>query len=93
MGRLKVTLARIEAFENGELGKRIRVVFHIERGAIDFFVPIHLQGRDFDDTEVIQAARNALYQMFEELARHSKAWELSPAELEHLSEMNLRPVE
>lgn len=93
MGGFQIKLARIEAFENGEQGKRIRVVFHIERGAIDFYVPIHLEGRDFDDTEVMQAARNALYQMFEELARHSKAWKLSPAELEHLSQMNLRPVE
>lgn len=36
MGRFQVMLARIEAFENGEQCKRIRVVFHIERGAIDF---------------------------------------------------------
>jgi hypothetical protein len=31
--------------------------------------------------------------MFIELANQSKVWELSPAELERLSKMNLRPVE
>jgi hypothetical protein len=31
--------------------------------------------------------------MFIELANQSKVWELSPAELERLSKMNLHPVE
>jgi hypothetical protein len=52
-----------------------------------------LESCDFDDTEVVQAARNSLYRMFEELANQSKVWELSAAELERLSKMNLRPVE
>jgi len=41
-------------------------------------VPIYLQGRDFDDTEVVQAAKNSLYWMFVELANQSKVWELRP---------------
>jgi hypothetical protein len=93
MSEFKVTLARIEAFEDGERGKRVCAVFHIERGPLGFHVPIYLQGRDFDDAEVMQAARNSLYRMFIELANQSKVWELSPAELERLSTMNLRPVE
>jgi len=52
-----------------------------------------LQGRDFDDTEVVQAARSSLYRMFVDLANQCRIWELSPAELERLSKMNLRPVE
>jgi hypothetical protein len=68
-------------------------VFQIERGPIGFHIPIYLQGRDFDDTEVVQAARNSLYRMFADLANQSKVWELSPAELERLSKMNLRPVD
>ena len=31
MSEFKVTLARIEAVEEGEQGKQIRAVFHIER--------------------------------------------------------------
>jgi hypothetical protein len=93
MGEFKIKLARIEVFEEGEQGKQVCAVFQIERGPIGFHIPIYLQGRDFDDTEVVQAARNSLYRMFADLADQSKVWELSPAELERLSKMNLRPVE
>lgn len=93
MSEFKIKLARIEAFESDTPGKQICAVFHIERGPIGFHVPIFLQGRDFDDTEMVQAARNSLYRMFVGLANQSKVWELSPAELDRLSKMNLRPVE
>jgi hypothetical protein len=93
MGEFKIKLARIEVFEEGEQGKQVCAVFQIERGPIGFHIPIYLQGRDFDDTEVVQAARNSLYRMFADLADQSKVWELSPAELQRLSKMNLRPVE
>lgn len=93
MSKFKVTLARIEVFEEGEQGEQVCAVFQIERGPIGFHIPIYLQGRDFDDTEVVQAAKNLLYRMFVELANQSKIWELSPAELERLSKMNLRPME
>lgn len=93
MSKFKVTLARIEVFEEGEQGKQVCAVFQIERGPIGFHIPIYLQGRDFDDTEVVQAARNSLYRMFAELADQSRVWELSPAELERLSKMNMRPVD
>jgi hypothetical protein len=93
MSEFMIKLARIEAFEGGAQGKQICAVFHIERGPIGFHLPIYLQGRDFDDTEVVQAARNSLCRMFEALANQSKVWELSPAELERLSKINLRPAE
>lgn len=93
MSEFKIKLARIEVFEEGEQGKQVRAVFQIERGPIGFHIPIYLQGRDFDDTEVVQAARNSLYRVFAVLANQSKVWELSPTELERLSKMNLRPVE
>jgi len=92
MSEFKIKLARIEAVD-GAQGKQVCAVFHIERGPTGFHVPIYLQGRDFDDTEVVQAAKNSLYRMFVELANQSEVWELSPAELERLSKMNLRPVE
>lgn len=93
MSEFKIKLARVEAFDDGTQGKQVCAVFHIERGPIGFHVPIYLQGCDFDDTEVVQAARNSLFRMFEELADRSKLWELSAAELDRLSKMNLRPVE
>jgi hypothetical protein len=93
MSEFIIKLARIEVFEEGEQGKQVCAVFQIERGPIDFHIPIYLQGRDFDDTEVVQAARNSLHQILADLANQSKVWELSPAELQRLSKMNLRPVE
>ena len=93
MSEFKIRLARIEAVRGEAEGEQICAVFLIERGPVGFHVPIYLQGRDFDDTEMVQAARNSLYRMFEGLASQSKLWELSPAELERLSKMNLRPVE
>jgi hypothetical protein len=91
MNEFKIKLARIEAFDDGAQGKQVCAVFHIERGPLGFHVPIYLQGHDFDNAEVVQAARNSLYRMFAELAKRSKVWELSPAELERLSKMDLRP--
>jgi hypothetical protein len=93
MSEFKIKLARVEAFEGSAQSKQVCAVFHIERGPIGFHIPMYLQSCDFDDTEVVQAARNSLYRMFEELANQSKVWELSAAELERLSKMNLRPVE
>ena len=93
MSEFKVTLARIEVVDEGEQGKQIRAVFHIERDVISFNVPIYLRARDFDNSEMVQAARNSLHRMFVEPANQSKVWELSPAELERLSNMNLRLTE
>lgn len=92
MSEFKIKLARIEVFEESEQGRQVCAVFQIERGPIGFHIPIYLQGHDFDDTEVVQAARNSLYRILAGLANQSKVWELSPTELERLSKMNLRPV-
>ena len=93
MSEFKVTLARIEAVDEGEQGKQIRAVFHIERDLIGFNVPIYLRARDFDNSEMVQAARNSLHRMFVELANQSKVWDISPAELERISKMNVRSTE
>ena len=93
MSEFKITLARIEAVKEGKEGKQICAVFHIEHGRIGFQVPIYLRARDFDNTEMVQAAKNSLHQIFAELANQTKVWELSPAELERLSNMNLRLTE
>ena len=67
MSEFKVTLARIERVDEGEQGKQIRAVFHIERDVISFNVPIYLHARDFDNSEIVQAT-NSLHRMFVELA-------------------------
>jgi hypothetical protein len=68
-------------------------VFHIERDVISFNVPIYLRARDFDNSEMVKAARNSLHRMFVELAEQSKVWDISPAELERISKMNVRSTE
>ena len=57
MSEFNITLARIEAVDEGEQGKQIRAVFHIERDLIGFNVPIYLRARDFDNSEMVQAAK------------------------------------
>ena len=72
MSEFKVTLARIEAVDEGEQGEQIRAVFHIERDLIGFNVSIYLRARDFDNNEMVRAARNSLHWMFVELANQTK---------------------
>jgi hypothetical protein len=38
--------------------------------------------KDFDDTEIIQAARDTLHRVFAELSAESKQWKLTPQERE-----------
>ncbi len=47
--------------------------------------------KDFDDTEIIQAARDTLHRIFAELAAESKQWKLTLQERKMLSNDNLRP--
>ncbi len=54
-------------------------------------VPIYLKVSDYDDTEMIQAARNALHRMFVELSYQTLHWKLSAKELRLLSDMSSRP--
>jgi hypothetical protein len=54
-------------------------------------VPIHLKGGDYDDTEMVQAARSALHEVFVELGHQTLHWNLSARELRMLADMSLRP--
>jgi hypothetical protein len=95
----KIKLARIElvkpaeAGENGEIeaGEDVCLTFEFERAPNSFQVPICLPRRDFDDTEVVKVARNALHVIFAQLADQCEDWHLTDAELQELSNMNLRP--
>jgi hypothetical protein len=52
---------------------------------------MYLSIKDFDDTEMIRAARSALHRMFVELASQSQNWKLTAKDLRQLSSMSARP--
>jgi hypothetical protein len=87
MNRFKIKVARIEAVPGS---RAVSVTFQIDRGAVSFQVPIHLGVGDYDDTEMVQAARSILHRTFAEIATQSQDWKLSPKDLKLLSSMSLR---
>ena len=91
MSKFKITVARIEVDARGEQDAQVRITFRIDRAPISFQVPIRLSIRDFDDTEMVQAARSALHRTFVELAAQSQSWKLSAKDLQQLSNMSSRP--
>ncbi len=91
MRHFKIKVARIEKAQRGKQDGQICITFQIDRGPINFQVPIPLSLKDFDDTEMIRAARNALHQTFVELASQSHNWKLTAKDLQKLSSMSSRP--
>jgi hypothetical protein len=87
MSRFKIKLARIEEARGS---RAVSVTFQIDVGAVGFQVPINLDVSDYDDTEMVQAARDVLHRTFAELAAQSRDWKLSPKDLNLLSSMSLR---
>jgi len=87
MSRFKIKAARIEAVRGS---RAVSITFQIDRGAVSFQVPIHLDASDYDDTEMVQAARSILHRTFAELAAQSQDWKLSPKDLKLLSSMSRR---
>ena len=88
----KITVARIETDARDAQDKEICVTFQVERAPISFQIPIFLNPHDFDDTEMIQVARNILHRIFMQLAAESREWKLTTAEMQRLSKLNLRPT-
>jgi len=84
---IKVT--RVEIIEPGS--ERVRVTFLIDRGHIRFTVPVILSMKEFDDTEIIQIARNELHSIFSELSAQTEQWTLTDDDIRQLSSINLRP--
>ena len=91
MSKFKITVARIEVDARGKQDAQVRITFRIDRAPISFQVPIFLSIRDFDDTEMVQAARSALYRTLVELAAQSQKWKLTSEDLRQLSSISLRP--
>jgi hypothetical protein len=88
----RITVARIETAARSELEEHVCVTFQVERASSSFQIPVLLSAHEFDDTEMILVARNALHRTFMELAAMSVDWELTPAELQRLSNLNSRPA-
>jgi hypothetical protein len=88
MRKSKIKVARIEAAAGS---RTVCITFQIERGAVRFQVPIRLSVSDYDDTEMVQAARSTLHRTFVELAAQSQDWRLSAKDMQQLSSMSLRP--
>jgi hypothetical protein len=86
----KIRVARIERMAGGRSGQQVCITFAITRQAVAFQVPICLNVSDYDDTEMVQAARHTLHQIFRELAVQSRHWKLSAKDLRQLSRTNSR---
>jgi hypothetical protein len=91
MSKFKITVARIEVVARGEQDAQVRITFQVDRAPISFRLPVLLSIKDFDDTEMVQAARSALHRTFVELAAQSRKWKLTAQDLRRLSSTSLRP--
>ena len=90
MTKYKFSLARLEVI--APIADRlVRVTFRIKCPQTSFQVPINLEMKEFDDTEIVQAARDTLHRLFAELSAESTRWKLTPQERKMLSNENLRP--
>jgi hypothetical protein len=92
MNEFKISVSRIEMVARAGENEEVCVTFNFERPPIMFQIPIFLGHKDFDDTEMIKAARNAMQRIFAELASQCESWSLSNTELQELANMNLRPT-
>jgi hypothetical protein len=91
MAKFKIAVARVEEITADGRDSQVRVTFHIDCGPIRFQIPIFLNMTDFDDTEMVQAARDVLHRIFVDLAAQTQEWKLTVEELQQLSSMSLRP--
>ena len=88
--KYKFSLARLEVI-SPTADRLVRATFSIECQQTSFQLSITLEMKDFDDTEIIRAARDTLHRIFAELSAESKQWKLTPQERKMLSNENLRP--
>jgi hypothetical protein len=91
MSKFKIKVLRIERTAGGGTAPQVCITFQIERGEIGFQMPICLGLSEYDDTEMVQVARDILNRTFSELAAQTLDWRLSGEEVGRLSRMNVRP--
>jgi hypothetical protein len=90
MSKFKIKMSRIETATGRHADTQVCVTFQIDCGTVHFQVPIRLNISDYDDTEMVQAARGTLHRTFVDLAAQTRHWSLSTDELRLLSGMSLR---
>ena len=91
MHEFKIRVGRIETVTASTPGDQVCVTFEVERGPFRLTIPIMLNLKDFDDTEMIQVARNELHEIFVELAEQTVKWTLTAEDIQKLSGMSSRP--
>jgi hypothetical protein len=91
MSEFKIKVARIEAAAPNAKGDRVRITFQVEREPLVFQIPILLEMKEFDDTEMVQVARSELHRTFDELTTQTGKWTLSAEDVQQLSNISLRP--
>lgn len=91
MNKFEVKVARIEAATCSRGRSQVCITFQVKSASVDFQVPIHLKVADYDDTEMVQVARNALHCIFVELGDQTGHWKLSATDLTALADMSSRP--
>jgi hypothetical protein len=91
MNKFKIKVARIETTGRDEQNEQVCVTFQLDRRLTSFQVPVLLGINDFDDTEMVQAARNAIHLIFAELASQSLEWKLTANDVKQLSSISMRP--
>jgi hypothetical protein len=92
MDEFKIKVARIEMISLSERGEDVRLAFQFESGQISFSLPIFLNSREFDDTEVVEVARSKLYDVFKQLCSQCEGWQLSDDERRELARISARPA-
>jgi hypothetical protein len=92
MDEFKIKIARIEMVSLNEGGGDVRLTFQFESGQINFLLPVFVNSREFDDTEIVEVARSKLYDIFKQLCSQCKGWQLSDDERRQLARINARPA-
>lgn len=87
-----VRVARIEMIKPNERGDDICLTFHFEGDETGFTLPIFLNSREFDDTEIVKVARSKLHDVFLQLSSQCENWQLSENERRELAMINARPA-
>lgn len=91
MGIFKIKVARIEMISPNERGEDVRLTFQFEGCQTTFTLPIFLDSREFDDTEIVKVARSKLHGVFSQLSSQCENWQLTDEEHRELARINLRP--
>jgi hypothetical protein len=92
MAGFKIKVARIEMISPNERGEDVSLTFQFEGRQTTFTLPIFLNSREFDDTEIVKVARSKLHDVFRQLYSQCENWQLTDEERRELASINVRPT-